>query len=1075
MPGGVFILSLLTYWLTVEPSASYWDCPEYLTNALMLEPGHPPGNPFWMLTHKVISLLGTTPESATLIVNMAAGLFTALAVAFGSVVALSLLRFVWPGRGRALILARSAAAFLASMLFAWTDSIWFSAVEAEVYAMSLFLTLVTLYAGIKMVLTYSAAKRIRLLILIAYLTGLSVCVHQLNLLVLPVIALMMAYRRRSRRQLLKDWCAIALGALVVGLLLKGLLHGTPYMASRFELLAVNDLGMSFNSGLILWLIITGTVAILAPCLGNRPVLSVVTGASAFILSGIPFIGGSGFAGIAIALFFTIAYGALLLWLAKCEPGYLQGVLWSLPMILIGFSCYSVIMIRSVAQPPMNQGSPDNIFSFIDYLDRKQYGGRPLFYGRTPNSKIMRYEKITVSESGDTLYSYREAVRRDKGRLYLPKSGEPRYSARTGLRTAADSALNRRLCERRGDAYLIVDRAYDLLYTPELNMFLPRIVDGDPESMETYAPWTGMTPETMVETEISEAVRPDGTFGPQRGADGRPIPAKALRPTYLQNLNMLAGYQIGYMYFRYLLWNFGGRQNDRHSTGQAEDGNFVTGIDAIDGLMLGNQRFVPREIKEDNAGRNIYFMLPFLIGLLGLGVLLKGGRRGRRAAALTMLLFLLTGPAIAFYLNQNLGEPRERDYSFLGSFFAFSLLIAVGFFAIIRFGLRYKGLRRKLFLGGALLACVGVTLLVGCQNADDHNRSGRYFTASFARHILESCPQNAILFAYGDNYIFPLWYAQEVLGVRPDVSVVNYSYLATDWYPGQISSPLRPGGVRVQMQGTPDDYAFGRYQVVRIGSDTVAYPGRTLLRRMYDSPDSVEPVIPSLRLQLRNGEAIDFGELLNKSAGAFLTAGQVVMLDIIASQLDSPHPRPLVWMNNIGADKYLGLYSFTDEGLHTRRLVVDGVTDSVNTNTEVIPPLGRLVSKQNVYVDPTVGRMIQFVRGNMLRQALRCHEAGETQTAIALTDTILQRLPFRLWPSATITVADSLVDEQITLGHLRRELGRTTGNQSLVQSGDSLVTDGKKRLAEWQRYVNSLSPSDRTRLSPATMRRVRSEE
>lgn len=1070
VPGMVFILSLLTYWLTVEPSASYWDCPEYLANALLLEPGHPPGNPFWMLTHRVAGSLFTDPSAAALAVNMASGLFSALAVAMGSILALTLLRFVSPGKGRGREIIIAVSAFLSSMLFAWTDSIWFSAVEAEVYAMSLFLTLLSLYIGVRMVLSVSAAKRSRLLILTAYLAGLSVGVHQLNLLVLPVIALMMAYRCRSGRRLLKDWLAIAAGALVVALLLKGLLHGTPYLASRFELLAVNHCGLPFNAGLLVWLILTGSLSFIAPFMANRRWVTSVVGTSAFLLSGIPLLGGDSLSGLIVTFVLGICYGVLAFRFSGLQSSYPQAFLWLLPMILTGFSSYSIIMIRSAANPPMNQGEPSNIFSFIDYLDRKQYGVRPLFYGKTPYSSIMRFEKITVTEGGDMLYSYTEPVRRAKGAVYRPKTGHPHFSARTGLRTAADSALNARLEKRHGDAYLIADRAYDLLYTPELNMIFPRITEGDPESLSAYAPWTGMTPATMVETEISEAVRADGSTGPRRGVEGKPVKAKSLRPTYMQNLRMLAGYQIGYMYFRYLLWNFGGRQNDRHSTGQAEDGNFVTGIDAVDSLMLGNQRDVPREIKDDNPGRNIYLMLPLLAGIAGLVVLLRGGRRGRRGAALIMLLFLLTGPAIAFYLNQNLGEARERDYSFLGSFFAFSLLIAVGFLSLLRCGLRRKGWMRKFWLTAGLLIAGGITVTVLCENVDDHDRSGRYFAEGFARHILESCPQDAILFAYGDNYTFPLWFAQEVMGVRPDVSVVNISYLSTDWYPGQISSDIRRGGAYIRMIGKKEDYAYGRYQIAGIGRDTAAYDPRDLLRKMFEMPDSLPPEIASLRIRLRSGEVIDFGERLGRRPGGFLTGGEVAMLDIIAGQLCCAKARPILWLKNIGPHKYLGLYDLTEEGLYTRRLSVGG--DTCAGGKMMIPPLGKLTGKRDVYVDPTAGSVISFIRGNMLRLALRHHEEGEPRLAVALTDTILQRLPFTLHPSATITLADTLADEKIVLGELRRALGRELGDRKLEKSGESLIREGIRNVGEWRGYVNSLPESDRARLSPATRRRAR---
>lgn len=1052
VPVGVFLLSLLTYWFTVEPSASFWDCPEYLANAILLEPGHPPGNPFWTLTHRVLSAI-PLPFAPTLIINLASGLFTALAVALGSVINLLILRILFPAKNKSGAIINSIVAAGSALIFAWCDSTWFSAVEAEVYAMSLFLTSLTLLLAIRQRLSFDPATRSRFIILIAYICGVSVGVHQLNLLVLPVVFMICGMRRNPRHPFRRLLILFLFGCVAVIIMLKGLLHGTPFVASLFELIAVNDIRLPFNSGLLIWAILTLAVCVAAPlCIRKKHLCALLT-VIALIFSGVTLIGDESVTGFCIAIMLSLAAGAAVVRFGNKALTFL----WCLPVILVGFSCYSLIIIRSAAHPPMNQGEPSDIFSFIDYLDRKQYGARPLFYGRTPQSRPMVEEKVEITASGDTLYSYNSVARKVRGRKYRRKITDARLSSRTGLLTSADSAVNRSVMAHHGDGYIITDHYYELIYTPELNMFFPRIVEGDEGSMKAYEAWTGMSPETMGEVTVSAAV--DSLGKPVRLRHGETDVATrhALRPTYSQHLRMLGGYQLGYMYFRYLLWNFGGRQNDVHTTGEIEHGNFITGIDAIDSLMLGNQSQLPAELKEDNPGRNVFYFIPFLLGIAGIIVLLRSGKNGRRICLLIAVLFMLTGPAIALYLNQNFGEPRERDYSFLGSFFAFSLWITVGLRALAGRRNPVTTIRAV----GAAMCAVAVSAMLFFVNLDDHDRSGRRVTEDYAQMILESCPPKSVLFVYGDNFTFPLWYAQDVLGIRRDIIVVSLSYLGSDWYPGQLSSPIRPGGERLRMTGRATDFAYGRYSVVRLATDTVERDAVTALRHLYELPDSMEPALETTCLRLADGRMFDVRRAFGKAPGGFLTAWQLAMIDIIATETAAgKESRHIVWMKNVPSDRFAGLFDETTEGVFTRVLKSGNESDTI---APILPKLRFGGVENGVYVDDTSGKIMSFMRSNLLRHAMRLRDAGQLHRARALTDSLLNGMSFSAFRGLGMQLDDTVVNEEKVFFSFRRDLGTLLADSSLIRESNRALKKAELKEEARRNFIRSLSPSDRLRI------------
>lgn len=427
---------------------------------------------------------------------------------------------------------------------------------------------------------------------------------------------------------------------------------------------------------------------------------------------------------------------------------LPTALFGILLFAIGCTTYLILPLRASANPPINQGDPSTAESFKSYYAREQYGSKPLLYGPTPYSKPILLEQVD-SATGEYLYNF----------YYLKEkpNGKKEY-----------------------------------VYPEELNMWFPRITSPDPADIEFYESWAGMTPEEMVEVDVSVAADSTGNqMGKMNPNTGRREKAKALRPTYLQQVRYMLGYQVGFMYFRYLLWNFSGRQNNIRGGGGPSHGNFITGIPAADDLMLGPQSQLPPSLREENKGYNRYFMIPLFMGILGIIVLLRNGRKGRRICTIVAVFFLFTGVLIAVYLNQDPGEPRDRDYSFLGSYMAYAIWIACGMAGLVKYMLAIKAkgrIKATALKIAAAAVCAAVPLQMLSQTYDDHDRSHNKGAKEVAEEIFQEVEPGAILIANGDNAIFPLWYAQEVLGMRRDVSIVAEPYLATEWYRSQLRRP-----------------------------------------------------------------------------------------------------------------------------------------------------------------------------------------------------------------------------------------------------------------------------------------------
>lgn len=1065
LPWLAFLASLVVYWLTVDPSASYWDCPEYLITALRLEVGHPPGNPGWALTHRFVSCFFSDAAVQVRVVNMMAGLFTALSVMILCSISITLMRWIFPprrGEGWRRI-AISVASLAGSLCFAWSDSAWYSAVEAEVYAMSLFLSTLTVWMSLKWAFQFNRGARVRWLVALMYVIGFSLGVHQLNLLALPAIAMVMAFRVRGRAGFKRIALAFLAGCAVVAFILKGLMPGSVALAGWADLKAVNDFGLPYWSGaIIFWslaLLMVVSLAILS--FGSKSLKSGLWPLE------------SGLLPLAAGLEPLKTYLWNLASDNRIKYGFhpLQTCLWCLAAVMLGFSVYILIPIRACANPPVNEGSPSDVFRLADYLDRRQYGTAPLFYGRTPFSRMMREESVTVKADGDTLRSYLWNALEVKGRDMRPMVNGGRIPDRSRYLTEADRSLNRRISALDSQhGYVVAGVRSQPRFTPELDMWLPRIYASSPSDIAAYRDWAGMDSASMVQVRISEAFDSLGRAVPMRDAEGRPIVKYGLRPSYLQSLTYMAVYQMGYMYLRYLMWNYSGRQNDVPSTGEIDHGNFITGIPPLDDFMLGDQSQLPPELGKENEGRNVYCAAPFLFGVIGIIWLFKGvGRRRiairmRWTAWVSLILFLMTGLAIVFYLNQSPGEPRERDYSFLGSFWTFALWIAFGMLSILR------RVRARWARVVAVCAVCAVPLWMLAQNWGDHDRSHRSATLDYASNLLESLEEDAILFVDGDNYIFPLWFAQEVMGVRRDVTVVCNAYLGSDWYVRQLMIPrYEQDGLR--MTASEGDVALGYFNIVRFpsaSSDTL--PAAEVLRSLYSDP-SPTPSFSSRWLVMgkdsTDGWVFDMLSVPGKGANSMAGLREVAEIDIVATNASSRYPRPVYWHQSLPKNKYVGFYPFTRQTLFTRRLMpqVSDSTVLLEECLDVLPKLRWGGLEFAPYPGPDVSSQAALQRASLIRLAESLAADGRHDQALHVARSAWVRYPSRLIPFTIRHHVDSAYFEARQLAFVLRCSGEALGDSSAIMLAAQIEREDSLRTVSFRRYRESLPRWRRSALSP----------
>ena len=778
-----FVIAAFVYCSTIEPTASFWDCPEFITTAYKQEIGHPPGAPFFMLLGNFFTHFASDATQVAKMVNTMSALLSAVCILFLfwtiTHLARKLIISDWKEMTTSKLIAIEASGMVGALIYTFSDTFWFSAVEGEVYAFSSAFTAVVFWLILKWEDHADEPHSDRWLVLIAYMTGLSIGVHLLNLLCIPAIVLVYYYKKVPHANLKGSLLALILSFAVVVAVLYGVVPGIITVGGWFELFFVNVLGCPFNTGEIVYIICLVAAVIWGIYeTYNATDKNVKRQNIAFILGfgmlGIPFYG-YGWSAVICGVIVMAILWFILGYKRKQEvatgvdetTGITKKKMQLLPlvsarikntallcmlMLMIGYSSYALIVIRSSANPPMDQNSPEDIFTLGSYLSRDQYGDRPLFYGQAYTSQVA----LTVD-----------------GNMCKPemKEGAPVYQRKE--KATADEK----------DSYFIVSHKNKYQYAQ--NMFFPRMYDA--AHAQAYEDWMGGV---------------DGTEVPYDRC-GENIMVKV--PSQVDNIRFFLSYQCNFMYWRYFMWNFAGRQNDIQGNGEPEHGNWITGFSFIDDSLYGDQSKLPDDLK-NNKGHNVFYCMPLILGLIGLfwqawytrkKKVMKNGKEeevllpiGIQQFWVVFFLFFMTGLAIVIYLNQTPMQVRERDYAYAGSFYAYAIWCGLGVLAIIDL------LKQKMKLSGtAVTAIVAVvTLLVPIQMAsqtwDDHDRSGRYTCRDFGQNYLMSLQEKGspIIFTNGDNDTFPLWYNQEVEGVGTDARVCNLSYLQTDWYIDQMKRP-----------------------------------------------------------------------------------------------------------------------------------------------------------------------------------------------------------------------------------------------------------------------------------------------
>lgn len=776
-----FLISAVVYILTVEPSASFWDCPEFILSASRLEVGHPPGAPFFMLAGNVFSLFASSPQDVAYCINIMNAFLSAGCIFFLFFTITYLASTViCAGKrkedyDRKSIVQIMICGFTGALTYAFTDTFWFSAVEGEVYSFSSFLTAVTLWIILKWDEESGSVSSDRWIVLMSYVIGLSIGVHLLNLLCIPVVGLVIYYRKFQYTGIKGLMIALLASIMVIAAVLYGIVPGVMKVAGIFELFFANNLGLGYDTGMIVYMILLFLLLVLS-CFVNVTMHSMRIAIICFYFS-LLMLGVSIHGGITVSLFVSVLLAAVL-WLLYIKIDHAK--LWrmsyilsfSLLMLVVGYSSYALILIRSSDNTPMDQQSPEDPFTLRDYLGREQYGDIPLFYG--PSFASVRTLK---EKDGYLTYGYKET--------------DDIYRRKDWITDSVSTV--------KDETYIVTGRKLKPEYEDVTCMFFPRMYSE--EYKDLYKAWI---PGGMKGKKVTYFDKANGEN------------TSVVVPSFMDNVKYFLNYQVNYMYLRYFFWNFVGKQNDKQGYGDNMYGNWITGIEFIDDILLPGNEFLPSSLK-NNKGRNVYYALPLIFGILGIWWQWRNGMIGRRQFNIVMMLFFMTGLAIVLYLNQVPLQPRERDYAYAGSFYAFSIWIGLGAAMITEILLDILNERmNKIALIFSAFVCCGLVLLVISQTWDDHDRSKRYLCRDMGYNYLNSVQENGkpILFVNGDNETFPLWYAQEVENIRTDVRVCNLMYLTGGWYVEQMCRPAHasPG---LPVSFTKEYYRDGVNDVVRI--------------------------------------------------------------------------------------------------------------------------------------------------------------------------------------------------------------------------------------------------------------------
>lgn len=1061
----IFVIALVTYWLTLEPTASYWDCGEFIIQADKLEVGHPPGNPIFMLTARFFANFATSQATVALMVNAMSGLLSALTILLLFWTITHLTRRLVLGKddeGKELNLTRylviMGSGVAGALAYAWSDTFWFSAVEGEVYAFSSFCTALVFWLILKWENRADSPHSDRYLILIAYIIGVSVGVHLLNLLCIPAIALVFAYRKFENMNLKKSIYTLLISFAIIFLILFGLVPGFMKVAQQFELLFVNGFGMGYNSGTIVYTILT--VVSFLWCLYTLEKQNNALHIRISFIVAVAFSGMLSFTsslGVWILALVILAVIMFTCFKKGLPVRIFRVIMWSMALIFVGYSSYALILIRSSADTPMNQNSPDNVFDLASYLNREQYGENPLIYGNSYTSESQKRlrgynEQDLGTYQGQVITlvspSYEQVV--EYGKAQYTKGVDGAKQNFTESLEPKDIASNMALSQRAGKPYyMLKEHKANYKLNPELDTFFPRLYSRLGAHRTGYQHWVpSLKDSSVIAQNMVQIYAVDAETGaevPELDTNADYIPTadnrlsypnkQLFKPTFLQNLQYFFDYQVNHMYMRYFLWNFAGRQNDLNNQwGEMDAGNWISGIPFIDNNRLGDQSLLPDDLGKNNKGHNVYYMLPLLLGIIGLLWQSFKGQKGIEQFWVVFFLFFMTGLAIVIYLNQPPNQPRERDYAFAGSFYAFAIWIGMGVAGIWQ-GLKYLSERKNAKADGkksanaanaennekqdrifAIVAAViglAIPIQMVSQTWDDHDRSGRYAARDFAINYLESTEPNAIIFCNGDNDTFPLWYAQEVEGVRPDVKILNLSYLASDWYANQAllqSYDAAP----VKMMATPKDYAYGNLDITVVGPDDNPMPLTKALEAVYSGygldkygyptfPTSVVYIPIDKDVMVKRGYVaakdtasiedritIDLSQTPGYRSKHYISLSELLMLDIIATNAANGWERPIYWASTVGDEYYMNLHPYM-----TQIGMVLQLTPQIREDKEPRTDLAYDVitkkyrwggadvaeGKRVPYFDETAGRMLAGMRGSILATAQELTREGDAKYAL----------------------------------------------------------------------------------------------
>jgi hypothetical protein len=958
-----FAISAFVYLSTIEPTGSFWDCGEFIASSYRLQVGHPPGAPLFLMLGRVFSLAsGGDIRLVSVMINVLSALMSAFTILFLFWTITAIAKKIVAKSGEVTssqLIGIMGAGLVGSLAYTFSDSFWFSAVEGEVYASSSFFTAIVFWVMFKWDASEEKDAN-KWIILIAYLMGLSIGIHLLNLLTIPALAFIY-YFKKNKPSLGGVIKTSIVGVLILGIVQYGIISGLVSLASKFDLLFVNSFGLPFWTGFIFFLLLV--------------------------------IGG---------IFYGLKHSV-----EKNKPLLNLGIL-CFSFILLGYSSYAMIVIRSMANPPMDENNPEQVFNLLGYINREQYGDRPLFYGQYYNA-----EQVSI------------------------ENGANQYAAKDGK-------------------YVVSGQKQSPVFDPANCTVFPRMYSSQESHIQAYKEWAGIS------------------------GDGK--------PTFAQNLKFFWNYQIIHMYWRYFMWNFSGRQNDIQGHGGITKGNWISGITFIDEARLGPQESLPESAK-NNKGYNRFYMLPFLLGVVGM---IWHYKRAKQNDFWTvMLLFFFTGLAIVLYLNQYPYQPRERDYAYAASFYAFAIWIGLGTLALID-AISKKLDGRTAAILSTVICLLAAPTLMAKDGWDDHNRSHRYTSRDFAHNYLQSCAPNALIFTNGDNDTFPLWYAQDVEGIRPDIRIVNLSLLNTDWYIDQMKRKAYQSDA-LPISFTHEQYEQGTRDYVPYAEGRVDAEGYINLKDVMNFIKSEEP---NAKVQTQSGVTLSFfptkkfmipvdkkaviaagivkPEDANKIVDTifwdidknYLMKADLMILDMIAN---NDWTRPIYFAVTVGSENYMNLEPYFQlEGLayrfvpikNPRSIDPNGQTGRVNNDIMYNNMMNKFLwgnmNKEGIYLDQTNMGMTMNFRNNFARLAESLLESGKKDSALKVLDKMNDEMPdnkvgynvMMLRPIELYFLAAQKVNANDTLNPMNRmTMSSVELPEARRKHADDMAVAITKRMAE----------------------------